>query len=73
MPDAESVAYAIVSETLDISSDGRAFNIRADLSPILSHYGPGIYTLTIWATTPDTYIEEYPIWWHIDPTSGHPY
>lgn len=73
MPDEESVAYAIVSERLDISSDGRTFNIRADLSPILSHYGPGIYTLTIWATTPDTYIAEYPIWWHIDPTSGHPY
>ena len=73
MPDEESVAYAIVSEMLDVSSDGRAFNIRADLSPILSHYGPGIYTLTIWATTPDTYISKYPIWWHIDPTSGHPY
>lgn len=76
MPDEESVAYAIVSERLDISSDGRAFNIRADLSRILSHYGPGIYTLTIWATTPDgdsTYIAKYPIWWHIDPTSGHPY
>ena len=76
MPDAESVAYAIVSERLDVSSAGRVFNIRADLSPILSHYGPGIYTLTIWATTPDgedTYIAKYPIWWHTDPTPGHPY
>ena len=76
MPDAESVAYAIVSERLDVSSDGRAFNIRADLSPILSHYWPGIYTLTIWATTldgEDIYIAEYSIWWHTDPTPGHPY
>lgn len=35
MPHQESVAYAIVSERLDIS---------ANLSPIPSHYGSGIYT-----------------------------
>ena len=76
MPDEESVAYEIVVEQLDISSDGRQFSIRANLSPILSHYGPGIYTVTIWATTPDgkpNPVAEYPIWWHTEPTPGHPY
>ena len=76
MPDEESVAYSIVSERLDISADGREFSIRANLSPILSHYGPGIYTITIWATTPDgelNPVAQYPIWWHTEPTPGHPY
>ena len=76
MPDAESTAYKIVSELLDISSDGSQFSIRASLSPILSHYGPGIYTVTIWATTPDgkpNPVAQYPIWWHTEPTPGHPY
>ena len=76
MPYEESTAYKIVSERLDISSDGREFSIRANLSPILSHYGPGIYTVTIWATTPDgkpNPVAQYPIWWHTEPTPGHPY
>ena len=76
MLDEESLAYSIVSERLDISSDGREFSIRANLSPILSHYGPGIYTITIWATTPDgkpNPVAQYPIWWHTEPTLGHPY
>ncbi len=76
MPDEESVAYIIVAEQLDISSDGRTFSIRANLAPILSHYGPGIYTLTIWATTPDgkpNPVAQYPIWRHTEPTPGHPY
>ena len=76
MPDQVSDAYKVVSDLLDISSDGREFSIRADLSPILSHYGPGIYTVTIWATTPDgepNPVAEYPIWWQTMPTSGHPY
>ena len=76
MPDQVSVAYKVVSDLLDISSDGREFSIRADLSPILSHYGPGIYTVTIWATTPDgesNPVAKYPIWWQTMPTSGHPY
>lgn len=76
MPEEESIAYRIVSERLDISSDGQQFSIRASLSPILSHYGPGIYTLMIWATTPDgepNPVAQYPIWWHAKPTPGHPY
>ena len=76
MPDVEITAYEIVAEQLDVSSDGRTFSIRANLSPILSHYGPGIYTLTIWATMPDGETNpaaEYPIWWHTEPTPGHPY
>ena len=76
MPDEVSVAYQIVSDLLDISPNGREFSIRADLSPILSHYGPGIYTVTIWATTPDgkpNPVAKYPIWWQAEPTSGHPY
>ena len=76
MPNEESTAYTIVSERLDISSNGRTFSIRANLSPILSHYGPGIYTVTIWATTPDgkpNPVAQYPIWWHTEPTQGHPY
>lgn len=76
MPHRESVAYFIVSERLDISADGRKFSILADLSPILSHYGPGIYTITIWATTPagkPRPVAEYPIWWQSEPTPGHPY
>ena len=76
MPNEESVAYKIVSERLDISSDGRTFSFRANVSPLLSHYGPGIYTVTIWATTPDgepNPVAQYPIWWHTEPTPGHPY
>lgn len=76
MPNQVSDAYKVVSDLLNISSDGREFSIRADLSPILSHYGPGIYTVTIWATTPDgesNPVAEYPIWWQTMPTSGHPY
>jgi uncharacterized protein YkwD len=76
MADEESTAYKIVSKRLGINSDGRTFSIRANLSPILSHYGPGIYTVTIWATTPDgkpNPVAQYPIWWHTEPTPGHPY
>ncbi len=76
MPREESVVYSVVSEQLDISPEGNQFAIRADLSPILSHYGPGIYTLTIWATTPSgkfNPVAQYPIWWHTEPTMGHPY
>ncbi len=76
MADEESTAYKIVSERLDISADGRTFSIRANLSPILSRYGPGIYTVTIWATTPDgrpNPVAQYPIWWRTEPTPGHPY
>lgn len=75
-PDEQSAAYEIVSDLLDISSDGRRFSVRANLSPLLSHYGPGIYTVTIWATTPDgepNPVAQYPIWWHTRPTLGHPY
>ncbi|MYE39917.1 MAG: hypothetical protein F4X27_06790 [Chloroflexi bacterium] len=75
-PGDESVAYLIVSERLDISADGRELSIRANLSPMLSHYGPGIYTVTIWATTPDSEpnpVAQYPIWRHSEPTPGHPY
>ena len=76
MPDEETTAYRIVAESLDISDDGRRFSFRANLSPILSHYGPGVYTIIIWATTPDgesNPVALYPIWWHTEPTSGHPY
>ena len=71
MPDVKITAYEIVAERIDLSDDGREFSIRANLSPILAHYGPGIYTLTIWATTPDgepNPVAEYPIWWHTEPT-----
>ena len=76
MPDEESTEYAIVADELTISSDGKRFTIKANLSPVLSHYGPGIYTVALWATTPDRKarrVAAYPIWWHTNPTAGHPY
>lgn len=101
MPDQESAIYKIVSERLDTGQNWDQFSIRADLTPILSHYGPGIYTVTIWAThaaatnSPFTFpildcspkvgrwcrwtyeetspVATYPIWWHAEPTPGHPY
>ena len=76
MPDFESTAYGIVSDELSISSDGQRFTVKANLSPVLSHYGPGIYTVALWATTPDgkaRRVAAYPIWWHTNPTAGHPY
>lgn len=81
MPYVESTAYIIVADELSISSDGKRFTINANLSPVLSHYGPGIYTVTLWADVPDgdnrggnsDRVAAYPIWWHTDPTAGHPY
>ena len=65
MPDQESTAYTIVTEQQNISSNGRTFSISSNLSPTLSHYGSGIYTVTICATTPDgkpNPVAQYPIW-----------
>ena len=81
MPDVESTNYIIVADELSISSDGLRFTVKVNLSPALSHYGPGIYTVSIWATTPDgekrggrsDRVAAYPIWWHTQPTAGHPY
>lgn len=81
MLDVESTAYIIVADELSVSSDGKRFTINANLSPVLSHYGPGIYTVTLWADVPDgdhrgggaDRVAAYPIWWHTDPTAGHPY
>lgn len=74
------VAYSIVAERLDITEGvlGCAkseFDIRVDLSPLLDHYGPGIYTLHIWATThgKPRLMAQYPMWWQTQPTQGHPY
>ena len=83
VPNQESVAYSIVAERYDITPNltgcggmESQFDIRADLSPVLSHYGPGIYTVQIWATTRDgepNLLGAYPIWWRTQPTPGHPY
>ena len=81
IPDFESTAYRIVSDALTISSDGKRFTVKANLSPVLSHYGPGIYTVTLWADVPGGEqrggsadpVAAFPIWWHTNPTAGHPY
>ena len=81
MPDVESTKYHIVADELTISSDGQRFTVKVNLSPVLSHYGPGIYTVLLWANVPDgeksggnsDIVVEYPIWWHTNPTAGHPY
>ena len=81
MPDMESTKYLIVADELSISSDGRRFTVKVNLSPALSHYGPGIYTVILWANVPDgdkrggsaDWVAAYPIWWHTQPTAGHPY
>lgn len=81
MPDVESTNYIIVADELSISSDGLRFTVKVNLSPALSHYGPGIYTVILWANVPDGEkrggrsdpVAAYPIWWHTQPTAGHPY
>lgn len=82
MPDVESTRYSIVADELSISSDGLRFTVKVYLSPALSYYGPGIYTVILWANVPDgekrgggraDRVAAYPIWWHTQPTAGHPY
>lgn len=80
MPDVESTRYVIVADELSISSHGLRFTVKVNLSPALSHYGPGIYTVSLWANVPDSSrsqradrVAAYPIWWHTQPTAGHPY
>lgn len=81
MPDVESTNYVIVADELTISSDGQRFIAKVNLSPALSHYGPGIYTVSLWADVPGGQgrggsadrVAAYPIWWHTQPTAGHPY
>lgn len=70
-----STLYKIVAQGLGVSKNGQSFDIKADIAPILAHYGPGIYTLSLWAAIgPETeMVAEYPIWWRATPPDDHPY
>lgn len=72
-----SVKYGMVADTLAVGNRGTEFSLKADVSPMLEHYGPGIYTLISWATIEETgeeeVISEFPIWWETEPPKDHPY
>ena len=54
-----------------------AIQLQADLSPILAHHGPGIYTVILWGRprhmTEPTPLSEQAIFWKTQPPSGAPY
>jgi len=76
-PPEPSVKYGMVADTLAVGNRGTEFSLKADVSPMLEHYGPGIYTLSLWATIEETgeeeVISEFPIWWETEPPKDHPY
>ena len=65
----------IIAERFDISSG--EFNFRANLSPILSENGPGIYTITLWGHPlhmgEATHLSKQSIFWQTEPPEDSPY
>lgn len=76
-PPEPSVKYGMVADTLAVGNRGTEFVLKTDVTPMLEHYGPGIYTLSLWATIEETgeeeVISEFPIWWETEPPRDHPY
>ena len=62
----------------ELSTDGREFSLRADMSEILGEYGPGVYTVVLIAELeelssgePDTAILEYSIFHEVQAPTGY--
>ena len=53
----------------DWVAEGTAFSVTADISPLLSWYGPGVYTVLLWGVsgTEDVAISEYSIFHQVEP------
>ena len=75
-PPEPSVKYGIVADILTVRKRGTEFSLEVDVSPMVEHYGPGIYTLVLWATIEETggegVIAKFPIWWKTEPQAGDP-
>ena len=67
----------MVADILTVRKRGTEFSLEVDVSPMVEHYGPGIYTLVLWATIEETgeegVIAKFPIWWKTEPQAGDPY
>ena len=50
-------------------AQGTEFSVTADISALLSWYGPGVYTVLLWGVTgtEDVAISEYSIFYEVDP------
>ena len=62
----------------ELSTDGREFSLRADMSEILGEYGPGVYMVVLIAELeelssgePDTAILEYSIFHEVQAPTGY--
>ena len=51
-----------------VASD-KSFEVRADINNILGQYGPGVYTIVVWARLmgDDNVVSEYSIFHQINP------
>ena len=65
----------IVAERLEIG--GNRFSVQADLTPVLSERGPGIYTIRLWGQPhhmqDSVPLSEQSIFWQTAPPQGAPY
>ena len=65
----------IIAELMDVSSS--KFNIQANLTPILTKNGPGIYSIMMWGRplhmSKSTPLSEQSIFWQTDPPANSPY